>query len=103
MSAARSLFVVGRHRGAVEDVAQIFLDLAIVGAARANPIVLQPQPFDLVGRARHEIHVAADEVGAIVEQRLEHHGRGRVGSLAEEQLGEFRGGRAAALLLRDFP
>ena len=81
----------------------MLLDFSIVVAARANPIVLHPQPFDLLGRARHEVHVTADEVGAIVQQRLEHHGGGGIGSPAEEQLGEFRGGKAAALLLRDLP
>ena len=87
----------------IDDVAQVLLDFTIVVAARPNPIVLYPQPLDLLGRARHEVHVSADEVSAIVQQRLEHHRRGGVGSLSEEQLGEFRGGRAAALLLGDLP
>ena len=81
----------------------MLLDFTIVVAARPNPIVLHPQPFDLIGRARHKIHVAADEIGPIAEQRLEHHGGGGIGPPAEEQLGKFCGGKAAALLLGDFP
>ena len=81
----------------------MLLDFAIVVAARTNSIVLYPQPFDLFGRARQEVHMAPDEVGAIVQQRLEHHGGGRIRFPAEEQIGEFRRGKTAALLLRDFP
>ena len=99
----RGSVVGGRLIGADEDVAQMLLDFARVVAARTNPIVLNPQPLDLVGRARHKIHVAADEVGAVVEQRLEHHGGGRTRFPAEKQVGEFDRRKTAALLLRDLP
>src|ERR1019366_8377066 len=98
-----SIWVIWRHRGPAKDIAKMLLDFTIVLAARPNPIVLHPQPFDLIERARHKIHVAADEVGAIAQQRLEHHGGGGIRSPAEEQLGKFCGGKAAALLLGDFP
>ncbi len=82
---------------------RLLLDFSIVVAARTNPIVLYPQPLDLFGRARHEVHVAADEVGAIVQQSFEHHGGGRIRASPEKQIGEFRGRKTAALFLRDLP
>ena len=99
----RGRFTGRRHLGAIEDIAKMLLDFTIVVAARPNPIVLNPQPFDLIGRARHKIHVAADEVGAIAQQRLKHHGGGGIRSPAEEQLGKFCGGKTATLLLGDLP